>query len=392
MIFDVIVIGAGIMGFSSAYQAAKRGKKVLLIEQFSLFHNNGSSHGASRIIRLCHTDKIYVNMAKRSFELWDEMMNDDDNREELYTSCGLLWLGDKNGTTERVKWLKKINAEYEIMEGKEINARYPHLKYDEDGWYGVLDKKGGVIYADKCLKVSERLIKKFNGKIKDKTKIVEIIPGDIVKIITDNGEMFETKKLIITVGAWLNKLLPEIQLQSTPLLVSVNYWKIKKEYENIFEKYFSPKNNSPTIIATKDNEEVFMIPGVDFKNMIKFGVHNGDVFDIDSSHIDRKIPAWMAKESGKHISKHLPFIESSKPEKIISCVYQMTKDINFILDRHPMYSNIAIGSGFSGTGFKFGSVVGEILNQLIDGEEIKCCDMNYFSATRKIDTNLSCKI
>uniref|UniRef100_A0A0N4ZWG5 Sarcosine oxidasee (formaldehyde-forming) n=1 Tax=Parastrongyloides trichosuri TaxID=131310 RepID=A0A0N4ZWG5_PARTI len=384
MTFDVIVIGAGLMGLSSAYQAAKKGKKMLLLEQFSLFHNNGSSHGASRIVRLCQADETYLHMAKRSFELWDEMMEDDGHREELYTSSGFLWLGDKNGTKEKVKLLEKINAEYEIMEGKEINERYPHLNYNEGGWYGVLDKKGGVIYADKCLKAFERLIRKFNGEIRDNAKVVEIIPGNIIKVKIENGEIYESKSIIITVGAWLNKLLPEIQVKSSPLLVSLNFWKVKKEYENNFEVYFSPKNKSPTLIVTKGNDELFMIPGVDIKNTIKIGIHGGEVFDIDLPREERKIPSWMAEKASEHIAKHIPFIEHDIPEDIISCVYQITKDDNFILDKHPNYSNIVIGSGFCGSGFKFGSVVGEILNQLIDGEEIKCCNMKKFSATRTI--------
>ncbi|CEF68907.1 Peroxisomal sarcosine oxidase [Strongyloides ratti] len=388
--FDVIVIGAGIMGSCSAYQAAKNGKKVLLVEQFSLYNNYGSSHGASRIIRLCHTDNIYINMAKKSYELWDEMMTLDGSHEKLYTSCGLLWLGDKNDTYKRGKLLESINAEYEILSGIDIKKRYKHLHYDNDEWYGILDKKGGVIYAEKCLKAAIRLIKKFNGQIKENCKIVEIIPGNIIRLITKDREILECKNLIVTVGGWLNNLLPEIKIKVSPTLVSVNFWKIKKEYEHLFEKYFLPENNSPTTIISRENEHLFMIPGSDFKNMVKIGVHCGEKFDINSPYSDRQIPSWMADEASKHITKHIPFIDSTKPEKIVSCVYQMTDDVNFILDKHPIHKNIVIGSGFSGTGFKFGSVVGEILNQLIDGKEIKCCDMENFSIKRVISPGTKC--
>uniref|UniRef100_A0AAF5DA18 FAD dependent oxidoreductase domain-containing protein n=3 Tax=Strongyloides stercoralis TaxID=6248 RepID=A0AAF5DA18_STRER len=390
--FDVIVIGAGIMGSCSAYQAAKNGKKVLLVEQFSLYNNYGSSHGSSRIIRLCHTDKIYMGMAKRSYELWDEIMELDGYQEKLYTSCGLLWLGDKNDTYKRAKLLESINAEYEILSGAEIKKKYKHLYYDNDEWYGILDKKGGVIYAEKCLKTTIRLIKKFNGEIKDNCKIIEIIPGNIIKLITEDREILKCKNLIVTVGGWLNNLLPDIKINVSPTLVSVNFWKIKKEYEHLFEKYFLPDNGSPSIIITKGSEELFMIPGSDFQKMVKFGVHKGEKFNINLPYSDRKIPYWMANEAKKHITKYIPFIDSTKPEKIVSCVYQMTDDINFILDKHPIHKNIVIGSGFSGTGFKFGAVVGEILNQLIDGKEITCCDMKNFSSTRVIIPNLQCKL
>uniref|UniRef100_A0A0K0FZ30 Sarcosine oxidasee (formaldehyde-forming) n=1 Tax=Strongyloides venezuelensis TaxID=75913 RepID=A0A0K0FZ30_STRVS len=389
--FDVIVIGAGIMGSCSAYQAAKNGKKALLVEQFSLFHNNGSSHGASRIIRLCHSDEIYMNMAKRSYELWDEIMELDEYKEKIYTSCGLLWIGDKDDTDKRVKLLESINAEYERISGIDIKTKYKHLNYDDD-WYGVLDKKGGVIYAEKCLRTVIRLFKKFNGEIKEHCKVVQIIPGSVTKLITEKGETLKCKNLIITVGAWMNNLLPEINFKVTPTLVSVNFWKIKKEYEELFEKYFLPENNSPTIIVTKGEEEVFMIPGADFDNMVKFGAHRGETFDINSPYSDRKISNLVVEEASKHIEKHIPFIDSTKPEKIVSCIYQMTNDINFILDKHPKYSNIIIGSGFSGTGFKFGAVIGEILNQLIDNKEITCCDINNFSSKRVISSNAVCKL
>uniref|UniRef100_A0A0N5BU84 Sarcosine oxidasee (formaldehyde-forming) n=1 Tax=Strongyloides papillosus TaxID=174720 RepID=A0A0N5BU84_STREA len=381
--FDVIVIGAGIMGSCSAYHAAKNGKKVLLVEQFSLFHHNGSSHGASRIVRLCHNNEIYMNMAKRSFELWDEIMELDEYKEKIYTSCGLLWIGDKDGTEKRVKLLESINAEYERMTGIDIKAKYKHLNYDDD-FHGVLDKKGGVIYSEKCLKTVIRLFKKFNGQVKEHCKVTQIIPGSVTRLITKNGEILECKNLIITVGAWMNDLLPEINCKVTPTLVSVSFWKIKKEYEELFEKYFLPESNSPTIIFTNGEENLFMVPGSDFDNMVKFGAPKSGTFDINSSHSDRKISESVFRETSKHIEKYIPFLDSTKPEEIVSCVYQMTNDMNFILDKHPKYSNIVIGSGFSGSGFKFGAVIGEILNQLIDNEEIKCCDINNFSSNRVI--------
>uniref|UniRef100_A0AC35UH11 Sarcosine oxidasee (formaldehyde-forming) n=1 Tax=Rhabditophanes sp. KR3021 TaxID=114890 RepID=A0AC35UH11_9BILA len=329
-------------------------------------------------------------MAQESYTLWDEMKALDNNNA-IYTSCGLLWLGDRKETLERAGYLEKCNADYEILSGKEIRKKFPYLNYDseEEDWHAVLDKKGGVIHAERALQSAQRLFKKFGGEIKEHAKVIEVIPGSVVKIKLLDGTVYETKQLIVTVGAWLTALMPEIKVASVPKLVSVNFWKLKDEYKDK-EHYFEPDNMSPCLIITKGEEELFMIPGADYKGQVKFGIHAGETFDVDNDK--RIIPDWMHLVPGKHIRKHIQYIDATKPELIVPCVYQMTEDINFILDKHPEHQNIVIGSGFSGTGFKFAVLVGQILNDLLDNKKIDSCDMSVFSATRIIPLNLKCKL
>uniref|UniRef100_A0AC35TIJ5 Sarcosine oxidasee (formaldehyde-forming) n=1 Tax=Rhabditophanes sp. KR3021 TaxID=114890 RepID=A0AC35TIJ5_9BILA len=379
--YDCIVLGAGVMGSCAAYNAAKNRKKTLLLEQFSLDHKNGSSHGASRIIRNCHNESNYVKMAHRAFQLWDEMGH--LGGETLYTSCGLLWLGDEEGTIKRSNLLKENNnVQHQILAGKQIRQKFPHLNYDEGNWHAVLDNQGGVIYAEKCLQTSQKLFKQFGGDIKENCKVVDVIPGSIIKVITEDGHTYETKQLIVAMGGWLNKLFPEIKIAPTPNLVSVNFWKLKKEFEDK-EPLYNPDNLSPCLIIKKDDIDFFMLPGADFKGQVKFGIHMGESIDIDNK--DRNVADWMHLNPAKHMNEHMSDIDTTKPEKIVMCVYQVTDDSNFILDTHPKYGkNIAFGSGFNGTGFKFGALIGEILNQIVDGKPINCCDMTFFSSTRVI--------
>ncbi|KHN72848.1 Peroxisomal sarcosine oxidase [Toxocara canis] len=136
------------------------------------------------------------------------------------------------------------------------------------------------------------------------------------------------------------------------------------------EKFFDVNANSPVLIITKDDDLLYAIPGVDYKNKIKFGVHDGK--ECDPSKRVETLPDRVCKQLSEHISKHFPDVDPTQPFHADSCMYTMSEDEHFILALHPTYSNVIIGGGFSGMGFKFGLTVGQILARMaanIEGNE-----------------------
>ncbi|KAK0397569.1 hypothetical protein QR680_002175 [Steinernema hermaphroditum] len=376
--FDAIVIGAGIMGSCTAYQLSKAGVKTLLVEQFPRGHSKGSSHGASRIIRYAHTSPIYLPLAKDAYEEWDKLA--EESGKTLYRSCGMLWLSDRASTLERAKILKQYNVEHEVLTGKQISERYPHLSYD-DNWFGLLDKRGGVSYADRCLEAAQERFMKRGGVLKFGEEVLNIVHGELVQVVTSGG-VYSTKRLVVTAGGWLNQLLPNLPVKTEAHHIGVNFWNVKGNYD-----FFKPENNSPTLIINDGVDELFMIPNVDYDGKAKFGIHLG--VPIHPSRPLKTPPEWMHSISAKHITEHIPDLDaSSVPAIRDTCLYTMTHDNDFIIDRHPDYDNVFIGGGFSGTGFKFSLTVGKILTRMVLGLSNDTFDLTPFKATRKIDPNV----
>jgi len=197
-----------------------------------------------------------------------------------------------------------------------------------------------------------------------------------MKVIT-NRATYVTDSVIVSIGAYLPAFLPEIPLKTAAEIVGVNFWHI-----NTNQSAYLPQNNCPVLIISKDDEELFMIPNVDYPNQVKFGVHMGT--PLDPYNRPTVLPNWTTEMPGKHIKNHLPDIDHSKPASVTSCLYTMTLDGDFILDRHPSHPNVIIGGGFSGTGFKFGPTLGKILARMATGQSNAEFDLKPFKITRSV--------
>ena len=146
--FDAIVVGAGVVGSSTAYQLAKSGKSVLLLEQFSLDNDRNSSHGGSRIFRFAHEEDVYMPLAKDALKAWREL--EQESKTELLRQCGFVWAGSHELTQNRASNMKRNGVDFSILKGKEISEKFKHFNFDEK-WSAVFDPNGGVLFADKCI-------------------------------------------------------------------------------------------------------------------------------------------------------------------------------------------------------------------------------------------------
>ncbi|KAI6230238.1 Peroxisomal sarcosine oxidase [Aphelenchoides fujianensis] len=392
--FDVIVVGAGVMGLGCAYQLAKRGKRVCVIEQSSGGVNlNGASHGESRIIRLAHSDAAYVPLAIESYKLWRAL--EHEAGLQLYDNHGLLWLGDQKGTRERAGILARFNAPHEVLDNRQIKERYDHLDYDER-WFGLLDYTAGTIYARRCMEALRAVNEKLGVHFRWGIKVTDWRAFDDRVVVSAGFYAFNARSVVFAVGGWLEKFAKgRLSVRVQPVAVPVFYWNIKPQASGCFET----KRKSPNLIISDvwRNEELFMIPNADFEGKVKviggeeglielfvqFGVHMGEDFEIDGLR-PTQLVAINRDITSRHLRQHLPTVDHRVPSVETGCLYANTLDRSFIIDRHPDHPNVVLASGFSGTGFKFAPAVGAIVADLLDGRRPRF-DVRNFAVTREID-------
>ncbi|XP_069135761.1 peroxisomal sarcosine oxidase-like isoform X3 [Argopecten irradians] len=349
-VYDVIVVGAGIVGSYTAYHARRAGKSTCLIEQFPLPHTRGSSHGQSRTIRSAYGDKeYYTKMMTKAFQMWRQL-------EELSNQT-LFKLSDEK-----------------------LRDTYPMLSFSPDIGGAVLDLSGGLILAGRALTAIQNQYRNLGGLLKDGEKMMEIIPGKMISVKTE-ARLYRAKRVVLCVGPWASKVLTSIGLD-VPLQtqrVKVCYWKekVKGTFSSRQFPVFSQMNAIGPYL-------VYGVPCEEYPELVKVCLHYGPTVDPDSR--DDVDDLWVEKALQRYVREHVPGLE---PWPVIkeSCIYTNTPDEDYILDRHPSCSNIVIGAGFSGHGFKLAPVVGEILSKLAIGltpEE----DLSYFRLNRFTKSHL----
>ncbi|XP_060146246.1 peroxisomal sarcosine oxidase isoform X3 [Globicephala melas] len=155
-LYDAIVIGAGIQGCFTAYHLAKHRKRVLLLEQFFLPHSRGSSHGQSRIIRRAYPEDFYTQMMAECYQIWAQLEHEAGT--QLYRQTGLLLLGMKENAELKIiqATLSRQGVEHQCLPSEELKQRFPNIRLAR-GEVGLLEKSGGVLYADKALRALQTL-------------------------------------------------------------------------------------------------------------------------------------------------------------------------------------------------------------------------------------------
>ncbi|EHB13329.1 Peroxisomal sarcosine oxidase [Heterocephalus glaber] len=357
-LWDAIVIGAGIQGCFTTYHLAKHGKRVLLLEQFLLPHSRGSSHGQSRIIRKVYSEDFYTQMMDECYWMWAQL--ERESGTPLYRKTELLLLGKENPELKTMQaTLSRQGIEYQYLSSEELKQRFPNLRLTNEE-VGLLDKTGGVLYADKALRALQDAIHQFGGTVKDGEKVMEIIPGLPVRVKT-TCRSYQAKSLVISAGPWTNQLLQPlgIELPLQTLRINVCYWP-----EKVPGSYSVSQAFPCFMWLGLAPHSIYGLPSGEYPGLMKVCYHHGNSADPE----ERDYP--MAPSDTQDVQILCRIVKDRfpdlKPEPAIMerCIYTNTPDKHFVLDRHPKYDNIVIGAGFSGHGFKLAPVVGKILYEL----------------------------
>jgi len=351
--FDVIVIGIGGHGSSSIYHLAKSGLNVLGIEQFEQIHENGSSHGLSRIISLTtrvHT--AYVPLIRRSFELWRELEKEYNNQILYMTGCIYIGSQDSPIFKDCVKIAIEHNLEHKIMDASEIMNNFPGFNLPSN-FYGIFTKEGGFIIPEESIKAHTNLALNYGATINYNEKVLSWTDKEsYIEVISDKN-IYQCKKLVITAGAWNSEMfnIPNSLLSVQRQVVG---W-FPSDDKNIFKK-----ENFPVWILDGGINEGYGFPEYGFDGL-KIGIFNDSNENVDPDTYSKNINS----EDIKLLTEFTKFFsKTNKGTNFNTCLFTNTPDGHWILDKHPDSKNCIIVSCCSGHGFKFAPIIGEIVTEL----------------------------
>ena len=374
------MIGVGSMGAPACYFLAGRGIRVLGIEQFNTPHEFGSHAGQSRLIRKAYfEDAAYVPLLNRAYENWKNL--ERETGEQVYYQTGLAYFGKPDHPI--IKGIKLsadlYNISVEKLNDESVKQRFPVFSLPK-GYESLLETEAGFVTPEKALALYVKLAKQKGAEIHTNEKVVEWKKEkNNIVVITDKNT-YRSKKLIISAGAWSDKIAPGIGD------------KIKVTRQ--FMAWVKPKNPADYTLnkfpcwLIADDQRPGCYYGFPVLPAEKFGEpqglklacnYHGTVTDAD--HVNRDPGKEEIENIVYALNKYLPgTFESLLATKV--CLYSNTPDENFIIDKLPGFENqVSVACGFSGHGFKFASAVGEILADLALGEKPKQA-IDFLNANR----------
>ena len=389
--FDVIVIGAGIMGSCAAYEVAKRGSSVLLLEQFDFLHHLGSSHGGSRTIRYTYPEPYYIPMVLESFRLWEEAESEIGYRVLTKTPHFDLGPASDRSLQSVITSCSSHSVDACVLNQSQVSEKFAGTFELPEDWIG-LATGGGVIKPTKAVAMFQSLAIRRGAVLKDHAEVV-----DIKKVDDDNGVLVSTacghkfwgNKCVVTAGAWTRKLVKAVnglELPIQPLHTLVCYWKIREG----FEETLMPESGFPSF-ASYGNPYIYGTPSMEFPGLIKIAMHGGHPCDPDRRSWGLGLGSGMGslvESVGKWIEKVMPgCVEFDRPVMTQGCMYSMTPDGDYVLDflGGEFGRDIVVAGGFSGHGFKMGPVVGKILAEMAIKGEVEAAvgvEMKWFTMAR----------
>ncbi|TMI86302.1 MAG: N-methyl-L-tryptophan oxidase [Bacteroidetes bacterium] len=366
--FDVIVIGVGSMGSSTCYHLAGRGCKVLGLEQFDIAHEFGAHAGQSRIIRKAYFENSdYVPLLERAYENWRSL--EAETGTQVYFKTGLVYFGPPDQLL--MKGVKEsaslYNVALENVDHSSAAKRFPSFRIPAH-FEILFEPEAGFVTPESAIRLFAQQATKKGADIRAKEKAVEWKQDGPQVVVTSDRGVYSCKKLVITAGPWAGKLIPTLanKLKITRQFVA---WINPKKW-NDFEL-----GNFPCWLMTDEFSQGCYY-GFPILNESEFGpprglklAHHFRARQTDPDQVDRQITLEDEQDLNYVLDKYLPgCYESLLSYKV--CLYANSPDEDFIIDKLPGYEEqVAVACGFSGHGFKFASVVGEILADLaLDGK------------------------
>lgn len=355
--YDAIVLGAGAMGSAAAYHLAKSGAKVLLLEQFEIDHQKGSSYGFSRIIRYAYEHPAYIELMKSAYPAWSNL--EAEAGEKLYTRTGGIDFGrpSESSFQRTLASLRQTEIPFELFTPAEAQERFPQFRFDDD-MQVIYQADAGILSASKCVRAHVRLAEQYGATVLSNTPVTVIIPrADGVTVKTEH-DSYDAAHLIITAGSWGKSILAELGLDLS--LTPVRCQEVYFDTDNPTD--YQP-DRFPTFMGHMLDVYQFIpygIASIDSSGL-KVGFHGGQPVN-HPSEINYTPDDAAAEQSLTFTRTYIPGVTAYRSSRV--CLYTMTTDEDFIIDQHPQYPHITIGSVCSGHGFKFSTLIGSILTDL----------------------------
>jgi sarcosine oxidase len=353
--YDAIVVGIGGMGSAAVFHLARRGWRVLGLERYDVLHPFGSSHGLNRIIRLAYSEHAsYVPLLRRAYELWREL-EDLEGRQLLWITGSLEGgLADGPTFTGALHACDVHGLDHEVLSGGEVSRRWPayHLPSEHRLVY---QPEGGFLASEDCILAHVRQALANGAELHWREEVLGWgEASDGVWVQTDRGR-YQAGRLVVCAGSWMGKLLPELAGVAVPER-QVLAWLLPTRPEH-FALGALPVFNVQVEEGHYYGFPEWGIPG------FKFGRYHHLQERVDPDAMDRAPTRRDEEVLRAFARRYFPDGEGATVA-LKACLFTNTPDEHFILDLHPEHPQVAIAGGFSGHGYKFCSVVGEIMADL----------------------------
>ena len=370
--YDTIVIGVGAMGSATCYQLARRNKRVLGIERFDIPHTFGSSHGYTRIIRLAYYEHLaYVALLKRAYELWSDIERVAD--EKLLYRTGSVDCGPADSAvfTGSLRSCLENDLPHEVLTSRQLSERFPAYRLPHDQ-LAVLQPDGGFLTPERAIVAYVEAAHYLGAEIHGREAVLDWEPwGDGVRVTTDRDQ-YTADALVFTAGAWSRNLLPDLNELAVPER-QVLAW-LQPTRPELFRPERFPVFNCVTPEGRYYGFPVFAVPG------FKFGRYHHFSQTGEAEHLSREVFREDEAMLRDFAARYFP--DGAGPTMMLkACLFTNSPDEHFIVDLLPDYPQVSLAAGFSGHGFKFASVVGEIMADLAERRATRH-DITLFNLTR----------
>jgi sarcosine oxidase len=353
--FDVIVVGLGGMGSAAACHLASRGARVLGLEQFRLAHDRGSSHGATRIIRLAYAEHPdYVPLLRRAYVLWRDLER-TAGEPLLFVTGGIDAGTAASGTvTGSLRSCAAHDLPHEVLEAADLHRRFPGYALPP-GMVAVYQPDAGFVLPERAILAHAAAARAAGADLREEERVEQWTAGtSAVRVRTDRG-VYEAGRLVITAGPWLFRVVPSLAPLAVPER-QVLIWTAPRRPE-----YFQPSNFPIfNMEAPEGRFYGFPIAGVEG---FKLGRYHHREEDVDPDRMNRSCGPEDEAVLREGIGRYFP--DADGPTlAMTTCLFTNSPDEHFVIDRLREEPRVIVAGGFSGHGFKFAPVVGEILADL----------------------------
>ena len=360
MTYDIIIIGAGVMGAAAACEVAREGVSVALIDQAALPNPRAASIDHSKVFRFAYPDPLYARMAVDALELWQRI--EADAGTPLLTQTGLLMTGHTEPSieTETLQVLQSLDLDVERLTGHEAARRFPQFNGDAFP-YAVFDPSGAILHAERIVNTLILLARQRGVEIIEGDRVVSIDRGEksSVTITRASGSAIECGRAMVASGPWTLKLIPDLAGVLNTTRQEVIYFEPRPPTMPRASRF-----DARSFPIFMDLDSGFYGFPVHHQGAMKIANHTkGEPADPDLRN--DSVDGYSAGACRAFFAQFIPELTSARRIETRVCIYNNTPDDDFIIDWHPGIENVLLVTGFSGHGFKFGSLVGRISADLL---------------------------
>jgi sarcosine oxidase len=354
--YDAIVIGLGAMGSAALFHLAHRGRAVLGLERFDIPHDRGSSHGITRIIRLAYYEHpSYVPLLRRAYELWHEL--ERLAGIQLLHTTGSIDAGPPDSAVVEgsLRSCELHDLPHEVLTSAELTARFPGYRLPSET-VAVFQPQGGFLLPELCVSYHVIGAQAAGAEVHAREQVLGWEPSPRGVTVTTDRDVYEAEKLIVSAGAWMASLVPSLGGLTVPER-QVLAW-MQPHRPDLFQPDRFPVFNLVVEEGRYYGFPVFGIPG------FKVGCYHHRREIVDPETMDRACHPEDERLLRAFTQRYFP--DAAGPTTAMhTCLFTNTSDEHFVLDALPSHPQVIVASPCSGHGFKFASVVGEILADLV---------------------------